>query len=214
MQAVHWCSTVRPYLKGGGAWQPPGGQGNSLGRAGQGATAGHFDHVHLTFKPGASPNDAAITGVPPGAGGTGLSGGPFAAGGALTAGAGNVAGGSGAGTLSGQDGKDGKDGDKGLVAPSTTPSISTRPATSPSTMPSTGPTFWPKPSTGPTFWPKTNTRTHPQWAANWGTHWPVRHPWAATRPKPNCVVASKPPHGRARPRVLVAPRGFLARADG
>lgn len=37
-------------------WQPPGGQGNSLGRASQGPTQGHFDHVHLTFKPGAVPD--------------------------------------------------------------------------------------------------------------------------------------------------------------
>jgi hypothetical protein len=43
-------------------WQPPGGQGNSLGRASQGPTAGHFDHVHLTFKPGFQPDN-----LPPGA---------------------------------------------------------------------------------------------------------------------------------------------------
>ncbi|MGV0042016.1 transglycosylase family protein [Mycobacterium colombiense] len=45
-------------------WQPPGGKGNSLGRASQGPTQGHFDHVHLTFKAGATPNDATITGLP------------------------------------------------------------------------------------------------------------------------------------------------------
>lgn len=36
-------------------WQPPGGQGNSLGRASQGPTQGHFDHVHVTFSKGATP---------------------------------------------------------------------------------------------------------------------------------------------------------------
>jgi hypothetical protein len=41
-------------------WQPPGGQGNSLGRASQGPTQGHFDHVHLTFKQGALPDPNAM----------------------------------------------------------------------------------------------------------------------------------------------------------